>query len=87
MPFPLKIAPSHGGSRPHLIQFLGPIKAHNPNGILIGSAVFAQFTAECPCTLQWAAFPSKLPIPMGDLDPHLTHGSLGPPESANQTAS
>jgi len=35
-----KIATSHGGSRPHLIRFLGTIQAHNPNGISIGSAIF-----------------------------------------------
>ena len=30
-------------------------------------------TAECPYTLQWyVPPPSKLPIPMGDLDPHNT---------------
>ena len=28
--------------------------------------------------------PSKLPLPMGDLDTHLTHGSLGPPESSSK---
>ena len=38
-----------------------PIGAHNPNGILIGSAVFAQLTAECPYSLQWdAPFPLKI---------------------------
>jgi len=31
--------------------------------------------------------PSKLLLTMGDLDPHLTHGSLGPPESSTQRAS
>jgi len=31
---------------------LGPFWAHNPNGISIGSAVFAQMTAKCPYTLQ-----------------------------------
>jgi len=31
--------------------------------------------------------PAKLPLPMGNLDSHLTHGSLGPPESSTQTAS
>jgi len=30
--------------------------------------------------------PSKLSFPMGDLDPHLIHGSLGPPEFSTQTA-
>jgi len=68
--------------------FLGPIQAHNPNGISIGSAVFAQLTAECPYTLQWdAPSPSKLPLRMGDLDPHLIRGSFGPPESSTRTAS
>ena len=56
-----KIAPSHGGSVPQLTRFLGPIRAHNPNGISIASAVFAQTTADCPHTLQWdAPSPSKL---------------------------
>jgi len=41
--------------------FLGPIQTHNPNGISIGSTVFAQMTAECPYTLQWGAlFPFKI---------------------------
>ena len=52
--------------------FLGPIRAHNPNGISIGSAVFAQMTAECPYTLQWDA-PSPLKIEHfhGGSGPHL----------------
>jgi len=47
--------------------FVEPIWAHNPNGILIGSAVFAQMTVECPYTLQWdAPFPPKIiPSPGG----------------------
>jgi len=28
--------------------------------------------------------PSKLPLPMGDLDSHLIHGSLGPPHPSPQ---
>jgi len=68
--------------------FLGPVWAHNPNGISIDLAVFAQVTAECPYTLQWEApFPSKLPLSVGDLHSHLIHGSLGPPKSSTQTAS
>jgi len=35
--------------------FLGPIGDQIPNGISIGSAVFAQLTAESRYTLQWAA--------------------------------
>ena len=30
--------------------------------------------------------PRNLPLPMGDLDPHLIHGSPGPPKSSTQTA-
>jgi len=68
--------------------FLRPIGAHSPNGISISSAVFAQMTAECPYTLQCdVPSPSKLPLPMGDLGPHLILVSLGPPESSTQTAS
>ena len=33
--------------------FFGPARAHNPNGISIGSAVFVQLTAGRPHTLQW----------------------------------
>jgi len=45
--------------------------SHNPNGISIGSAVFAQMTAQCPYTLQWdAPFPLKIA---------LSHGRSGPP--------
>jgi len=42
------------------------IQAHNPNGILIGSAVFAQMTVDYPYTLQWDTLsPKKLPLPIG----------------------
>jgi len=40
-----QIAPSNGGSGPHLTRFLGPLRPHNPNGISIGSAVFARLTS------------------------------------------
>jgi len=50
--------------------FLGPSWSHNPNSISIGSAVFAQLTAECPHSLQWAALsPIKIAPSHGDLDP------------------
>jgi len=42
-----------------------------PNDILIGADVFAQLTAESLYTLQWAAFPSKLPLLMGDRHPYM----------------
>ena len=45
-------------------RFLGPTRVLNPNRISIGSAVFAQLTAECPYTLMGRPT-SKLPVPMG----------------------
>jgi len=67
-----------------------PTRIHNPNGISIDSAVFEQITA----LRQRVAIiyngppptPLKLPHFIEDLDPHLIHGSLGPPEFSNQTA-
>jgi len=54
------------------IWFLGPTRVHIPNGVSIGSAVFAQLTAERPYTLQWATpFPPPLKIAH-------SHGHLGP---------
>jgi len=52
---------------PSNTRFLQPIQHHNPNGIPIGSAVFAQTTVECPYTLQWDAHsPQKIwPFPWG----------------------
>ena len=38
-------------------------------------------------SLQWATFPPKLPLLMGDLDPDLIHDSLGHSEIIIQTAS
>jgi len=54
MSFPQIIAPSHGSHGwvawiwvPSNTCFLGHTRVHNPNDISIGSAVFAQLTAEC----------------------------------------
>jgi len=86
--FPLKLPLPMEDLSTHLIQlwFLGPTRVLNPNGSSIGSAVFAQLTADCPHTLQWATRPpSKFPFSRGDLNTHLIHGSLGPPEFSTQT--
>jgi len=74
---------------PYNTRFLlGPIQHHNPNGISISLAVFAQMTAECPYTLQWVPLsPSKLPLPMGGSGPPYNTWFLGPPETVTQTAS
>ena len=51
--------------------FLRPIRADKPNGTLIGSAVFAQMSFECPYTLQWVApfTPQNCPFPLGGSGP------------------
>jgi len=43
-PSPLKIAASHGDVDLDVTRFLGPTRVLNPNGISIGSAVFARLT-------------------------------------------
>jgi len=75
-PFSPKIAPSHGGSET------------NPNGNHHRFSYFC--TDNLKVSLYFTMghpFPSKLSVPMGDLDPHLIHGSPAPPESSTQTAS
>jgi len=54
--------------------FLWPIRAYNPNSILIGSTVFAQMSVECPYTLLGT------PIPPSKLLP-LYMGGSGPPSN------
>jgi len=46
--------------------FLRPTRVHNPNGKSIGSAVFAQLTAESLYTSQWMPLsPKNCPLPWG----------------------
>jgi len=67
--------------------YFRPMRAHNPNSTSIGSAVFAQMTAECLFSLQWfACFPLKIALPMLASGPHVICGSLGPPDSGMQMA-
>jgi len=56
--------------------------------LLSCSAVFAQLTAECPSTLQWAAssIPQNCPYRWGIWTPSNTW-FLGPPENLTQTPS
>jgi len=63
-----------------------PIRVHNPYGISIGSADFAQFTSECRAC-RGMPLPSKLPLHMADLYLDLIRGTLGPPDSASQRTS
>jgi len=87
VPLSSKIAQSHGGSGPPFnTWFLGPIEAHNPNGISIGSVVFAQMTTECSYSLQWDASPPQNCLFQFLWTPSNTW-FLGPPESSIQTVS
>jgi len=65
-PTPFKITYLVGDLDPSNKKFLGFIRAHSPTGILSCSDVFAQMTAEYPCTLKWDAssLPSQLPLPL-----------------------
>jgi len=73
--------------KPQLSQSIWPTRGHSPNGISMGSAIFAHLMAECCRTSLGMSFPIKIALRKGDLDPHLIHASLGPPESKTQTAS
>ena len=64
--------------------FLGPTWVQIPNGISTDSAIFVQNVIH---STMGHPFPSKLPLPMGDLDPYLIHDSLGPSEPRSQTVS
>jgi len=81
-PFPWRIwTPSN-------TWFLGPMRAHNPNGTSIGSAVFAQMTAERLYTLQWFARCLLKVVPShAEIWTPCNIWYLGPPKSSNQTAS
>jgi len=77
--FPLKIAPWYGAIWTlSNAWFLGPTRVHTPNGISIGSAVFAG----SPIKNGSIVFAR-----LRQCAPHVTRASLGPPQSTTQTAS
>ena len=45
--------------------FFGPTRVHNPNGISISSAVFAQFMSECHRACWEMSFPIKIALSHG----------------------
>ena len=47
-------------------------RVHNPNGISIGSAVFAQFTSECLRACRGTPFPKNCPFSRGFVSPFNT---------------
>jgi len=70
-----------------MLPSLGHPSLYNPSGISIGSAVFAQRTADYRRRCRSMPFPSKLPLPNVDLNPHPRRGSLGSLDSSSQTLS
>jgi len=86
-PSPKNCPLAWGDLDPHLTHgSLGILHwVYIPNGIAIGSAIFAQLTAECHWAMPYPL--KKLHLCMGQSGLHLIHGSLGPPESKSQTAS
>jgi len=75
-----------GSGLPSNTCFLGSIRVHNPNGISIGSAVFAQLMAQSCRRCHVCPSPQNCPS-HGESEPHLIRCSMGPPDSASQTAS
>jgi len=65
---------------------LQPTRVHNINSISIGSAIFAQMTAECPYTIGRPFPPQNCPFPWGIWTPSNTW-FLGPPDASTQMAS
>ena len=66
---------------------LGPTQVHNQNSISISSAIFAQIMTVSLGMPMHVLSTTNCPLAWGDLDLHLTHGSLGPPEPISKTAS
>jgi len=61
MPFPSKLPQPWGSVPPSNTWFLGSTQLSIPNGISIGSAVFAELTVESPVLYNGHPFPPKLP--------------------------
>ena len=77
---PLKIVPFHVGSgSPSDTWFPGLTQVLNPNGISIGLAIFNRWPKSIPIHYSGLPFPpSKLPLPMKDVDLPYNAWFLGP---------
>jgi len=76
---PLKIDPWHGVIwTPSNTWFLGPKRVNTPNGISIGSAIFAQFTAVRRRACTGMSFPLKIAPSHGTIWTPCTKWFLGP---------
>jgi len=76
-----------GNWTPSNTCFLGPTRVQKPNGISIGSAVFARLTAKCRRAFPGMPSPLTIAPSIRVSGPHLIHGSLSPPEPTAETAS
>jgi len=76
-----------GNLDPDLMWFTGPTPLSITNGISIGSAIFAQLTAESLYFTMGHCFRFKIAPSHGGSGPHLIHGSLGPHEYIPQRES
>jgi len=77
--------------------FLGPTRVQIPSAISIGTAIFAQLTAECPYApilYNGPSTPAPSPLKIVPSPSHggsarhlIHHGFMGPPKSSTQTTS
>jgi len=84
---PLKIAPFHGELNPHLTRGSLVHPTQHPKTASQLDQPFTHSSRQTVPILYNGSPSPKMPFPMGDLDPHLIHGSLGPPEPSIITAS
>ena len=88
-PFP-QDCPSRGGSGPPSYSwFLGPVRVHNPNGIIIAVQLFSHRWPQSVSILYNGRpfTPKVAPCHGATGPPNLIRGSLGQPESSTQTVS
>jgi len=76
--FPLAMG---GPGAPSNTWFFEPTRAHNPNGISVGSAVFAQLTKDCR---QACPSPKNCPFPWEISEPSSNEWFLGPTRVLNR---
>ena len=80
-----------GHARPTLIFFMIPRGRPSPQSKLhhdrFGYCRTGDRRGSLYFTMGRPFSPKNLPLPMGDLNPHLKHGPLGPPKSSTQRAS
>jgi len=85
----LKNCPFPGGPGPPLIHgSLGPLKSSTQKSSQSVQQFLHRWLQRVPILYNGPPLPSsKLPLPMGDLDADIIHGSLGRPEYSTQMTS